>query len=689
MIVKNESKIITRLLDSVIGIIDHYVICDTGSTDATKEIIQEYFSKKTITGKIVETPFVNFGETRTYALKQCFGETNSDYILLLDADMKIVISPQFDSVVFKQTLTNDSYFITQGSEQLQYKNLRLIKNDGTFFYSGVTHEYIGSSRHFSKDTISMQNIYIYDIGDGGSKHDKFQRDIQLLTEGIKQEPNNERYMFYLANSYKDSGEYEKAIEYYNERIVMKGWSQEIWCSHYYKGICYAKQEYFANAISSWLDGFQYFPGRIESLYQIIHHYRNNRQYRLAYHFYDIAKTYKTDLNNSDALFLEKDIYDYKLDYELTIIGFYVDLKEADMTNHCMQILNVPTIPYSHSQNILSNYKYYSLNINTLHNATWTNMSILTKIGKSIEKNHPYEFHPSTPTICIHNNQLIAVVRYVNYYIDAKGNYKAIDKDGNLTNMGDIITRNICGVFDIVDKQLVLNREFEIKYNDSYDGRYKGTEDIRLTSFKDQLFYTGNKITKDGYGNDLQIHIEYGCLDIATESTNACLLTIDKKNRVEKNWVLFNHNDNQKVIYKWFPLTICSLDSADYHNNNLDICPVNIENTFDMPPVFKDIRGSSNGLVIDDEIWFLTHLVSHESKRRYYHMFVILDSTSLKLKKYTRLFTFNNGRVEYILGLEYISDNNQLVIGYSSMDSNPDYISINKSNIEDLMYTNFA
>ena len=39
MIVKNESKIITRLFDSVIGIIDTYCICDTGSTDNTCEII--------------------------------------------------------------------------------------------------------------------------------------------------------------------------------------------------------------------------------------------------------------------------------------------------------------------------------------------------------------------------------------------------------------------------------------------------------------------------------------------------------------------------------------------------------------------------------------------------------------------------------------------------------------------------
>ena len=41
MIVKNESKIIERCLNSVKNIIDCYSIVDTGSTDNTKELIQK------------------------------------------------------------------------------------------------------------------------------------------------------------------------------------------------------------------------------------------------------------------------------------------------------------------------------------------------------------------------------------------------------------------------------------------------------------------------------------------------------------------------------------------------------------------------------------------------------------------------------------------------------------------------
>ena len=43
MIVKDESRTIVRLLDSVINLIDSYCICDTGSSDNTVEIIKQYF----------------------------------------------------------------------------------------------------------------------------------------------------------------------------------------------------------------------------------------------------------------------------------------------------------------------------------------------------------------------------------------------------------------------------------------------------------------------------------------------------------------------------------------------------------------------------------------------------------------------------------------------------------------------
>ena len=69
MIVKNESKIIERLLTSVVGFIDEIFIVDTGSSDNTIEKITEFMKNNNIKGQVLQHHFVNFGLTRSFALE--------------------------------------------------------------------------------------------------------------------------------------------------------------------------------------------------------------------------------------------------------------------------------------------------------------------------------------------------------------------------------------------------------------------------------------------------------------------------------------------------------------------------------------------------------------------------------------------------------------------------------------------
>jgi tetratricopeptide (TPR) repeat protein len=93
-------------------------------------------------------------------------------------------------------------------------------NNGLYKYVGVTHEYIDTPENNTKIQLDKNVLFIRDIGDGGSKSDKTERDIRLLLDGIKEEPNNVRYYFYLANSYHDSGRFAEAINVYKKRIQL-------------------------------------------------------------------------------------------------------------------------------------------------------------------------------------------------------------------------------------------------------------------------------------------------------------------------------------------------------------------------------------------------------------------------------------------------------------------------------------
>jgi glycosyltransferase involved in cell wall biosynthesis len=141
MIVKNESRVIERMLSSVADMVDTYCICDTGSTDNTKELITAFFEARGISGKIVEEPFRDFGYNRSFAMKACEGMPNADYLLLMDADMILERNEKMTPDEIKMLLKDDVYYIFQGSPQFFYKNVRVVKNNKGCTYWGVTHEY--------------------------------------------------------------------------------------------------------------------------------------------------------------------------------------------------------------------------------------------------------------------------------------------------------------------------------------------------------------------------------------------------------------------------------------------------------------------------------------------------------------------------------------------------------------------
>ena len=331
MIVKNESKVITRMFDALVDIIDCYCICDTGSTDNTVEIITDYFLVKGITGKIIYYPFKNFAHNRNLALQSCKGM--SDYVLLLDADMILKISDKF----VKTALKEDFYFLFQGNESFYYQNVRIVRNNGLFSYSGVTHEHINSPpRSIGGKLFDKKIIFIHDIGDGGSKSDKFKRDIILLEQGLIDEPNNTRYMFYLGNSYRDYGDDDKAIDTYKKQLNTNAWIQEKYCACLSIGNIYFKKGDKINAAKFWLKTSEYDNERIEGIVKAMDYYRNEGENILVNFLYHKYKGYKRNLAEG-KLFVEQNKYMDMLEFNNSISAYYANDKESGY-ECCKQIL---------------------------------------------------------------------------------------------------------------------------------------------------------------------------------------------------------------------------------------------------------------------------------------------------------------------------------------------------------------
>jgi tetratricopeptide (TPR) repeat protein len=674
MIVKNESRIIERLFQSVLPIIDSYCICDTGSTDNTVELIKNFFEKHNIPGKIVTEPFQDFGYNRTFALKACNDMPDADYILLMDADMTLRIPSELSIPEFKNSLTKDAYYLYQGSDLFFYKNVRILKNNPAYSYWGVTHEFVKTTDGTVYEQIEKNTLFIDDIGDGGAKADKFERDVRLLLKGLEENPKNDRYTFYLANSYRDGGQYENAIERYKDRINIGGWFEEVWHSYYCIGKCYERMGDMANAICAWMDAYQFFPGRLENLYKIIHYFRCVNKHVLAYTFYELARVELEKNPNPDFLFLEKEIYDFKLEYEFTIFAYYYNPKKLDVIASSMRVLSHPHTPEDINKNVLSNYKFYSPMLKDMMSTPDFNTNILKQVGNSLHIDN--NFYSSTPSICIDpNNKSVLIVnqRFVNYRIGDKGEY---------INQAHIITKNVVAYVDISRSAWNIDSETELKYNDSYDGLYVGLEDVRVMGYNGKLYFNANRGVEPG-----NMVVEHGLINLKSRSTLSNLIEIDGQHNIEKNWVMFeNANRELKMIYGWQPLKIGNVvdhPESKIDNKNNPVKKMVVTNEYNTPNFFRWLRGSTNGQRVGDEIWFICHLVSYEDRRFYYHIFVALDAKTMELKRYSRIFTFEREKVEYTLGFVYMEKSQELLIGYSLLDRETRYMTVHKSKVDEL------
>ena len=104
-------------------------------------------------------------------------------------------------------------------------------------------------------------------------------------------------------------------------------------------------------------------------------------------------------------------------------------------------------------------------------------------------------------------------------------------------------------------------------------------------------------------------------------------------------------------------------------------------TKEMPALFSRTRGSTCGFkyykkinendnsninidILDTEIWFVTHIVSYESPRHYYHVIVVFD-TNMNLLRYSAPFKFEGEPIEYCLSI--LVEDDRVLMNYSTWD----------------------
>lgn len=214
MIVKNEEKNLPRTLEALMNLKNkinfEIIIVDTGSSDNTISVAKKY------TNKIYEKQWTgNFSKMRNYSISKCKG----DWILILDAD-EVLENPEELVVFFK---SNDMK--KNNSATIKFKNIisnkeddytigtlvRLFKNKKEFYYVGRVHE-----QPKILAPTKLTNITLIHYGYSRESYKlmryKYERNLQLLLEDLKEDNNNPYTYFQLAQTYGMANLNDKAYE---------------------------------------------------------------------------------------------------------------------------------------------------------------------------------------------------------------------------------------------------------------------------------------------------------------------------------------------------------------------------------------------------------------------------------------------------------------------------------------------
>lgn len=320
MIVKNESHIIEERLEDLTNKIkfDYYVICDTGSTDNTKEIITSFFEKKNINGELHSHEWSDFGTNRTKALEAAYGK--SEYLLIFDADDVI-----HGKITIPSEFVYDKYNLKFGDGFVYYRPL-LINNNKKWNFVGVLHEFLSTDEKNITET-NLEGDYCIESGKTGSRSqdpEKYIKDAKILEKAYNDNFESNyglscRYAFYCAQSFKDSGpDYVNyAIDWYNKVLNLNSWAQEKYYSCIMLGDLHPDN---FKKLKYYLKSLEYDSQRFEGVVKACELAMNNGLHSLVCSLYNSYKHMKKP--NEGKLFMFSHLYNDHLQYYFGISAYY-------------------------------------------------------------------------------------------------------------------------------------------------------------------------------------------------------------------------------------------------------------------------------------------------------------------------------------------------------------------------------
>lgn len=646
MIVRDEAPIIERCLASVRDLIDHWVIVDTGSADETPAAIGR--ALEGIPGELHHRRWHDFARNRSELLALAAGA--ADYLLLIDADMTVHGQGPMPP------LHADAYLLRHAGP-LDYAVPRLVRGDLPWHYVGATHEHLAWEGERTLDPLPQ--VVIVDYGDGSSHDVKLERDRVLLERTQAEHPDDPRTLFYLARTYADLGDDDRAIDLFRRRVAAGGWDEEVFYAQYQLATLLARADWETGA-AAFVDAWCRRPTRAEPLYELARGWRAHGRHDLSF---ECANRGLELGYPDDQLFVHREPYDHGLLFERSIAAYHLgDLETALADNDelltrgvpsslepwvlhnracCLQALGlddqtplraVPragavTDPVPCLDELVAGVTCRQVVIPTLEGWPCTNPSIAPRP----------------------DGHLAMIVRTVNYHLvgEHSMSYQLLDADGVVR------TRNYLAELDDASLAVTAVRPLAMAPGGGVlPGPVIGLEDVRLIDLRGH--WMASATVRD---RNEAWRCEIALADLEADGHDLRVLRSPNGDRHEKNWMPFLRGDALHFVYSLAPTVVLRYDDRTGVLDTVSTCAA--------PPWADELRGGSQGLAVGGGHLFVAHEVaSVGAGRDYRHRLVHLDGDG-RITAASPPFRFLAPGIEFCAGIAPAGED--IVLSFGSED----------------------
>ncbi len=361
---KNEEHVIKQTLESVYRYIDYWIICDTGSTDNTCQIIKDFFSEKNIPGELFIDEWKGFDVNKSLMFQRAYNIT--DYVLHLDADDWLC--GDFDKKIFINN-ESDAFYLNHKRGTCEFLGTCIYKNNLKWKYIGAAHNIIiceNKSNYSISSTLVSDQLWVDNNERGSRKFDpkKYLKDGELLQkqffDTLLNDPYgiNNRSAFYTAQSYFDYGDFETSFKWYNLYSKLKNtWNEEVFESYLRLAMCRIKLAHDEHLIVNDINNaIKMFNDRAEPYFILANYYLNKQHYNTAYEIFAKAKKCNySNVKRKYILFVNKHNYGKYINDHMSVCCSYINKKNEGRAL-IEEIIN--DIDFKeHRERLIENLKY--------------------------------------------------------------------------------------------------------------------------------------------------------------------------------------------------------------------------------------------------------------------------------------------------------------------------------------------